>query len=263
MPPTSRGRFEDRSLVITGGASGIGAATARRFAAEGAKIVLADIDQEGGAKLAAELGAHFVVTDVTDEAAVAGLIETAVSRHGRLDVLCNNAGIMGAGTLPELDSDTWRRVLDIDLNSVFYGCRAAIPAMREAGGGVIVNTASISGVGGDYALPSYNAAKAGVVNLTRSLAIEHADQNIRVNCVCPGPIDTPMAAAIGQMPEVRAEYEKAIPMGRVGRADEIAGVIAFLASDDASYMTGEAVVVDGGLTACTGQPNLRRLLSLG
>ena len=253
------GRFEGKNVLVTGSASGIGAATARRFASEGARLVLADVDESGKA-LADELGAVFVATDVTDEDAVSAAVERTVDEYGRLDILCNNAGIMGQGTLPDLPSEEWRRVIDIDLNSVFYGCNAAIPFMREAGGGTIVNTASISGLGGDYALPSYNAAKAGVVNLTRSLGIEHADQNIRVNCVCPGPIATPMTNVVREVPGIEDEYAKAIPMGRLGRADEVAGVILFLASDDASYITGEAIVIDGGLTACTGQPNFRRIL---
>jgi len=256
-------RFSDRSIVITGAASGIGAETARRLANEGARLVLADIDAAAGETSARETGGAFVRTDVTDEMQVTALLDDAVARHGRLDVLVNNAGIMGAGTLPELDSDTWRRVIDSDLHSVFYGCRAAIPHLRDAGGGSIVNTASISGIGGDYALPSYNAAKAGVVNLTRSLAIEHADQNIRVNCVCPGPIDTPMTDAAKALDAVMDEYARAIPMERFGRAAEVAAAIACLASDDASYVTGHALVIDGGLTACTGQPNLRRALQLG
>jgi len=255
--------FEGRVVVITGASSGIGAATARRFAREGAKLVLGDIEVEGGERVAAETGAHFRRTDVTVEEQVAKLVQSAVDAHGRLDVMVNNAGIMGVGTLPELDADTWHRVIAIDLDSVFYGCRAAIPHLRAAGGGAIVNTASISGLGGDYALPSYNAAKAGVVNLTRALAIEHADQGIRVNCVCPGPIDTPMASMAKTIDAVMAEYAKAIPMARFGSPDEVAAAIAFLASDDATYITGHALVVDGGLTACTGQPNLRRTLSLG
>jgi meso-butanediol dehydrogenase/(S,S)-butanediol dehydrogenase/diacetyl reductase len=257
-------RFAGQIVVITGAASGIGAATARRFAAEGATLVLADIDVEGASAVANECGdASALATDVTQPSEVEALLQSTLDRHGRLDVLFNNAGIMGAGTLPELEIDTWQSVIDIDLNSVFYGCRAAIPHFRAQGGGIIVNTASISGIGGDYALPSYNAAKAAVVNLTRSLAIEHADQNIRVNSVCPGPIATPMTAAVEAMPEIAAEYAQAIPMGRLGEPEEIAGVVAFLASPDASYITGAAIVVDGGLTACTGQPNFRRRLDLG
>lgn len=257
-------RFEGKIVVVTGAASGIGAATARRFASEGATLVLADIDVEGSNAVAKDCkNAIAIRTDVTQASEIDSLLQAAVDRHGRIDVLFNNAGIMGAGTLPELEIDAWQRVIDVDLGSVFYGCRAAIPHFRAQGGGVIVNTASISGLGGDYALPAYNAAKAAVVNLTRSLAIEHADQNIRVNSVCPGPIATPMTAAVDAMPEIAAEYAQAIPMGRLGEPEEIAGVVAFLASPDASYITGAAIVVDGGLTACTGQPNFRRRLDLG
>lgn len=258
------GRFADRVVVITGAASGIGAATARRLSAEGAVLVLADIDVAGSEAVAKECASASVVeTDVTDEAQVTALIDGAAAQHGGIDVLFNNAGIMGAGTLPELASEEWHRVIDVDLHSVFYGCRAALPHLRARGGGNIVNTASISGVGGDYATPSYNAAKAAVVNFSRSLALEHADQGIRVNAVCPGPIATPMTAVVGTMPEIEAEYAQAIPMGRMGEAEEVAAVVAFLASDDASYVTGAALVVDGGLTACTGQPNFRRRLGLG
>jgi meso-butanediol dehydrogenase/(S,S)-butanediol dehydrogenase/diacetyl reductase len=256
-------RFEGRCVVVTGAASGIGLASAERFHAEGARLVLADLDTQTGETLAARLGAAFLTTDVTDETQVQALVDRAIALHGRIDVLVNNAGIMGFGTLPSLETAEWHRVLDIDLNSVFYGCKAGIAAMQRQGGGVIVNTASISGIAGDYATPSYNAAKAGVVNLTRALAIEHADQAIRVNCVCPGPIETPMTAVVKTVPGLEEEYAQAIPMGRLGTAAEVAGVIAFLASDDAAYMTGTATVVDGGLTACTGQPNFRRRLGLG
>ena len=256
-------RFTDKVIVLTGAGSGIGAATARRLAAEGASLVLGDIDSSAGGAVAEELDAFFLATDVTNEGNVAQLLNCAVAEHGRIDVWINNAGIMGYGTLPDLDAETFRQVIDIDLNSVFYGYRAVIPHFQQSGGGIIVNTASNSGLAGDYATPSYNAAKAGVVNLTRSLAIEHADQNIRVNCVCPGPIDTPMTAVTKEIPGILDEYAKAIPMGRLGSADEVAATIAFLSSDDAAYVTGHALVVDGGLTACTGQPNFRRTLNLG
>lgn len=256
-------RFEEKVVVVTGASSGIGAATARRFAQEGARLVLGDIDEAGGKDVASECGAAFVTTDVTEEEQVQALLAHAVERHGRLDVVFNNAGILSPGTLPDLAPDDWHRVIDVDLNSVYYGCRAAIPHLRVSGGGAIVNTASISGMAGDYAMPAYNAAKAGVLNFTRAIAMEHADENIRINAVCPGVIDTPMAAAAKTVPGLVEEYCKNIPMARFGRPEEIAAAVAFLASDDASYVTGAALVADGGLTAGTGQPHMRRVLDLG
>ena len=255
-------RFSDKTIIVTGAASGIGAASARRFASEGASLILADIDSAGGEQVAKQVGGHFVETDVSQEEQVEALVQTAYERSGKLDVLFNNAGILGIGSLPELESDWFRKVIEVDLHSVFYGCKAAIPRFIEAGGGVIVNTASVSGTGGDYGMPSYNAAKAGVVNLTRSLAIEHADQGIRINCVCPGLVDTAMSAVAKAVPGIDEEYAKVIPMARAGQPEEIAGVVAFLASDDASYVTGAAFVADGGLTASTGQPNFGRILGL-
>jgi meso-butanediol dehydrogenase/(S,S)-butanediol dehydrogenase/diacetyl reductase len=258
-------RFEGKVALITGAASGIGAATARRFASEGARLMLADVNEEGLAGVAKELDAgsgsvaHRPV-DVSDCGQVEGLTEAAVERFGRLDIVFNNAGIGAYGKTPDLDPDTWHRTIEVDLHSVYYGCRAAIPHLRDAGGGSIINTASISGLFGDYGLAAYNAAKGGVITYTKAVAIDHARENIRANAVCPGPIDTTLTTPLLEREAFVSEYAKLIPMGRVGRADEIAGVVAFLASDDASYITGAAIVIDGGVTAATGQPNFSRLI---
>jgi meso-butanediol dehydrogenase/(S,S)-butanediol dehydrogenase/diacetyl reductase len=254
------GRFAGKVAVITGAASGIGAATARRFASEGARLVLSDVNAEAGEGLAKELQAAFVATEVGDPAQVESLMAVAASQHGALHVVFNNAGIGCYGKAPDLDIAMWKKVIEVDLDAVFFGCKFAIPHLRRSGGGVIVNTASISGVFGDYGLLAYNAAKGGVVNLTRAVAIDHARENIRVNCVCPGPIETPLLAPVLAAPTAREQYNDLIPIGRVGRADEIAAAVAFLASDDASYITGAALVIDGGLTAATGQVSFSRLM---
>ncbi len=268
MADTSAKRFEGKVALITGAASGIGAATARRFAAEGARLMLGDINEVGLAAFAKELGDDETIghraTDVRELVQVEELTQAAVDRFGRLDIVFNNAGIGTYGQTPDLEPEEWHNVIDVDLHSVFYGCRAAIPHLRAVGGGVIVNTASISGTGGDYGLAAYNAAKGAVLNYTRALAIDHARENIRVNSVCPGAIDTTLTAPMLAVPRLVKEYGRVIPMGRIGRSEEIAGVVAFLASDDASYITGAAIVVDGGLTAATGQPNFTRAIeSLG
>ena len=259
-------RFSGRVAVVTGGASGIGAASARRFHAEGAAVLIADLNDEAGAALAAELGdgrAAYQRTDVSVWSEVEALMARAVADFGRLDILFNNAGIGCFGATPDLAVEEWKRVIAVDLDSVFYGCKAAIPLMRATGGGAIVNTASASGLAGDYSFSAYNAAKGAVVNYTRALAIDHAHEGIRVNAVCPGPVDTPIIAGVYAMQGVKEAWDRCVPLGRFARPEEIAAVVAFLASDDASFMVGAVVPVDGGLTAHTGQPNLPRMLAGG
>jgi meso-butanediol dehydrogenase/(S,S)-butanediol dehydrogenase/diacetyl reductase len=261
-------RFEGKVALVTGAASGIGAATARRLHAEGAKLALCDLQSEALDAFAKQLdasGRSLLVRalDVADQAQVESFVNDAAERFGRLDVLFNNAGIGAYGLTPDLDPEVWRRTIEVDLHSVFYGCRAAIPHLRRAGGGAIVNTASISGMRGDYGLAAYNAAKGAVLNYTRTLAIDHARDGIRANAVCPGPIDTALAKPLLANERVAREYRERIPMGRVGTAEEVAAVVAFLCSEDAAYVTGAAIVVDGGLTAATGQPNFTRIFQEG
>ncbi|NML92678.1 MULTISPECIES: SDR family NAD(P)-dependent oxidoreductase [Novosphingobium] len=256
-------RFKDKVAIATGGASGIGAAFVRRLHGEGASVMIADLDAEKGGALAAELGerAAFRQVDVSDPAAMAALAQATADTFGGIDVLFNNAGIGCFGETPDLDIEQWKRVIAINLDAVFYGSKAVIPFMRQRGGGAIVNTASASGMAADYAFTAYNAAKAGVINYTRCLAIDHARDGIRANAICPGPVDTPLlVTGVDAIQGLRADWERRVPMNRFADPAEIAAVAAFLASDDASYLTGASIPVDGGLTAHTGQPDLRPLM---
>lgn len=251
-------RFSGRVAVITGGASGIGAALARRLHGEGANVLIADLDEVKGQALVSELGerTRFQATDVTVFEAVEALIATAVREWKRLDMLFNNAGMGNLSRIESLSTADWHRVLATNLDSVFFGIKCALPVMKAQGHGAIVNTASASGLAADFGFAAYNAAKAGVINLTRTAAIDNATSGIRVNAVCPGPVHTPILGSVQQQTPLRALWESRVPMRRFAQPDEIAAVMAFLASDEASYLTGTAIAVDGGLTAHTGQPNL-------
>jgi meso-butanediol dehydrogenase/(S,S)-butanediol dehydrogenase/diacetyl reductase len=255
------GRLAGKVAVITAGGSGIGAATARLFAREGAALVVADLSGRRAESVAAGVAAAggrvaWIKMDAADPAGVHAAIALAMERHGRLDVMVNNAGHAEVAALHELTIERWRRTLDVTLTGTFLGMKLCLPIMRGQGGGAVVNTASISGTAGDYGMSAYNAAKAGVINLTRSAALENARHNIRVNCVCPGAIDTraPLLMAGDRAEDHRRAHAAVTPLGRIGRAEEIAGTILFLASGDASFITGAAIVADGGLTAHTGLP---------
>jgi meso-butanediol dehydrogenase/(S,S)-butanediol dehydrogenase/diacetyl reductase len=263
QPGENNMRFEGKVVVITGAASGIGLAATRRFGSEGALLSLADINADLLTSEVEALGiekkrvaGHRV--DVSVESEVTELIAATVERFGRIDVLINNAGIGAFGHVTEVTPADWRNVFAVDLDAVYYGCRAAIPHLAKTHGN-IVNTASISGMYGDYGFSAYNAAKAAVINLTRAMALDHAPQGIRVNAVSPGLIATPLASALHGDNRVMSEYARLVPLARAGKPGEIASAMAFLASDDASYVTGFNMVVDGGLTAATGQPNFNRL----
>ena len=245
------GRFDGRVALVTGGANGIGAAIAARLAGEGARVLVAD----RAVPAATSDGIRYLQTDATRADDAAAAVAAALDGWGRLDILVNNAGMGAYGETTDMDEVLWDQVFAINIRAIFLFCRAAIPALRETRG-TIVNIASISGVFGDFGMGAYNASKGAVVNYTRSLALECARHGIRVNALCPGLVDTAMSAGGLQRPDDRAHWEDRIPLGRPARPEEMAAVAAFLASDDASYMTGAIVAADGGITAHTGQPNI-------
>ncbi len=250
-------RLAEKVCLITGAGSGIGRASAILFASEGAKIVVVDLDEEAGRQTQDRIetdggSAFFVRADVSEADACRQMVMAAEQTFGRLDVLFNNAGIMDASDsdAEQTPEDVWARTLDVNLKGVFLGCRYGIPALRKAGGGSVINTASFVAVLG-AATPqvAYTASKGGVLALTRELAVVHARENIRVNALCPGPLHTELLMKVLDSDEKKARRLVHIPMGRFGEAVEMARAAMFLASDESSYVTGTELLVDGGITA--------------
>jgi NAD(P)-dependent dehydrogenase (short-subunit alcohol dehydrogenase family) len=242
-----------RVAVITGGCSGIGLASARRLAGEGAAVVIGDLDAERGPGLADELGGAFVVTDVTDADQVRALFALAKERFGAVDVAFNNAGISPPEDASILDTDlaAWRRVQEVNLTSVFLCCQAALPYMLEQQRGSIINTASFVAVmGAATSQISYSASKGGVLSMSRELGVQFARNGIRVNALCPGPVDTPLLRELfASDPERAARRLVHVPMGRFANPEEIANAVLFLASDESSYVNASTFLVDGGISA--------------
>jgi len=279
-------RFTGKVALVTGGGSGIGEATLKAFAQEGAKVVIVDIHEENARKVARDIQASggqvsTFRADVADPKDAEAMIKHAVDTFGRLDILHNNATAIEIGRVVDLTVEGWNRTIAVNLTATFLGTKFALSVMLKQGGGAIVNTASVSGLSGDYGLSAYNAAKAAVVNFTRTTAIEYARHNIRVNCVCPAVIATPpLLAMFGEREanlahvmvapsstpthdmtaEERRQHKKRLenahPIGRLGKPEEVAKVVLFLASDEVPFVTGAAYLVDGGLTAHTGMPPL-------
>ena len=246
-------RLQGRVAVVTGGASGIGIATVRRLAAEGAKVVVADRDTTAGSVAAKEVDGLFVEVDVTDEQAVGNLFATTHSTWGSVDIAFNNAGISPPDddSILETGVDAWRRVQEVNLTSVYLCCKCVIPYMLEQQKGSIINTASFVAVmGAATSQISYSASKGGVLSMSRELGVQFARQGIRVNALCPGPVNTPLLRELFAKDTERAQRRLVhVPMGRFGEPEEMAAAVAFLASDDSSFITATTFLVDGGISA--------------
>jgi NAD(P)-dependent dehydrogenase (short-subunit alcohol dehydrogenase family) len=249
----ANGRLSGRSAIVTGGCSGIGLATVRRFAQEGAQVMIADVDDTNGERVAAEVGGRYLHCDVTDAEQVESMVAETHRAFGSVDIAFNNAGINPTDDDSILDTgiDAWRRVQEVNLTSVYLCCKAQLPYMRQQQRGSIINTASFVAVmGAATSQISYSASKGGVLAMTRELGVQFAREGIRINALCPGPVDTPLLRELfASDPERAARRLVHVPMGRFAQADEIAGAALFLASDDASFITASTFLVDGGISA--------------
>lgn len=248
-------RFEDKVVIITGAGSGIGQATAKRFSEEGATVVLAGRTRDKLEETAADLPAKSLIcpTDVAIEADVDTLIDTTLENFGKIDVLVNNAGTATMGSLLEQTLEDWEKVMTVNTTGVFLCSHRALPHLIKSQG-CIINTSSVSGLGGDWGLAIYNASKGAVTNFTRALAMEFGKHNVRVNAVCPSLTRTDMASGITENDEKVARFKERLALPRIGEPKDVAAAIAFLASEDASFISGVNLPVDGGLTASNGQP---------
>ncbi len=247
-------RLEGKVALITGGGSGMGKVASELFAAEGAKVVLTDVNDEGGAQTAAGIGdsALYVHADVSKESDAKAMVDTAVERFGRLDILYNNAGVMlpADGSVDTTDESVWDTTLAVNVKGVAFGCKYGVPAMIASGGGSIINVASfVAWLGAATSQTAYTASKGAVLAMTREIAVEYARKGVRCNALCPGPIETPLLMQLLSDDAKRQRRFVHIPMGRLGQAEELAKAALFLASDDSSYMTGSSLIVDGGITA--------------
>ena len=250
-------RLDGKVALITGGGSGMGMVASRLFASEGAKIVLTDVADQAGETVVGEIAAAggeaaFVHADVSVEADAKSMVDAAVERFGRLDVLYNNAGVMMSadGSVDTMDESVWDTTLAVNVKGVAFGCKYGVPAMISSGGGSIINVASfVAWMGAATSQTAYTASKGAVLAMTREIAVEYARKGVRCNALCPGPIDTPLLAELLSDPVRRQRRLVHIPMGRLGRAEELAKAALFLASDDSSFMTGASLIVDGGITA--------------